>query len=407
MNHAASRSPRPSPPVTGHVADRVIVIGAGAWGTPAALQLQDRGYAVTLVERFEAGSPLASSGGNSRLWRLADTEPWRARMLARTPDAFERLGTRVGAPVYRRTGMLWRDGPSLPAARASIAEIGVSHTEVPAAAVGDFVPGLRPDGRDALFVPDAGVVFADVLLERTLAAFIAAGGAYRPQSEVVAVDSASGLATVTLADGDTLEAEQVLVTAGPGSGPILHSLGLDITLTPYLEQVVYFGDPSAQPPAPDLPAIFDGPVGDVPGIYAMPSGDAGYKVGLDQPLRPLAAGVLGDDLDRAEVPERTEIIRARVARDLAHVAPVVLATQVCTWTDSADGDYVIGRVRPEVTIACGDSGEGFKVSALLGELLADLVTGTPIDEETARRWSPSRFVTGSPGKIGPSAMGRH
>ncbi len=386
---------------------RIIVIGAGAWGTPAALQLQDRGFAVTLIERFDAGSVFASSGGSSRLWRLADTEPWRARMLAGTVGAFERLGKRVGTPVFRHTGMLWRDDLSLPAARESIAAIGIAHTEVPADHVGDFIPGLRPDGRDAIFVPDAGVVHADVLISRALAAFTAAGGTYLPQTEVVGVSTANGLATVALASGDALDAEQVLVTAGPGSGPILRTLGLDISLTPYLEQVVYFGDPLQRPPAPDLPALFDGPTDSVPGIYAMPSGDAGYKVGLDTPLRPLSGGTLGDDLDRAEVPERTELIRARVERDLARVSPLVLNTQVCTWTDSADGDYVIGRVRPEVTIACGDSGEGFKVSALLGELLADLVTGVPVDDELAGRWSPTRFTAELPAKSGPSAMGRH
>lgn len=386
---------------------RIIVIGAGAWGTPAALQLQDRGYAVTLIERFEAGSIFASSGGSSRLWRLADTEPWRARMLAGTVGAFERLGERVGEPVFRHTGMLWRDMPSLPAARAAIAAIGIAHTEVPADEVGDFIPGLRPDGRDAIFVPDAGVVLADVLLSRTLAAFIAAGGTYLPQTEVVGVSTAGGLATVALAGGAELDAEQVLITAGPGSGAILQSLGLDISLTPYLEQVVYFGDPLQRPPAPDLPALFDGPTESVPGIYAMPSGGAGYKVGLDTPLRPLAGGTLGDDLGRAEVPERTEVIRARVERDLTHVTPTVLDTQVCTWTDSADGDYVIGRVRPEVTIACGDSGEGFKVSALLGELLADVVTNVPVDVELMQHWSPERFAADAPAKTGPSAMGRH
>lgn len=381
---------------------RVIVVGAGAWGLPAALELQDRGWQVTLIERFEPGSPFASNGGSSRLWRLADTQVWRARAMAETLAAMERLGDRLGAPIHSTTGLVWRDDQSLPAVAEALASIGQPVEHIDPDRVGEVFAGLRPDGRPALWVAQGGVVHADRLLGGALAAFTAVGGEYLPATRVTAIDPDPAAPRVTLASGETREADQILMAAGPGTRELLPGLDIDLPLTPYIEQVVHLGGPGG----PALPGLVDCPIGDTPGIYAMPDGDRGYKVGLDQPLRALAGGTLGDDLDRAAWPERTEIIRARVARDLTAVEPRVRATQVCTWTDSGDGDFIVGRVHSGVTLACGDSGEGFKYAAFMGQYLADLVEGGAGDPEYQLRWNPDRF-RGQAAREGFSAIGRH
>ena len=387
--------------------ERAIVVGGGAWGLPAALRLQDLGWQVTLLERFEPGGPFASNGGSSRLWRLSDTQVWRARAMLGTLGAMERLGDRLGEPVFRRTGLLWRDDESLPAVAESLASIGQPVERIGADRVGEVFTGLRPDGRDALLVEQAGIVHADRLLGGALRAFIAAGGDYRPDSRVTRIDPGATSARATLADGTVLEAEQLLLAAGPGTAELLPGLGLRLPLTPYIEQVVYLGDPALSPPAPDLPGLVDCPIGDAPGIYAMPNGSAGYKVGLDQPLRSLAGGTLGDDLDRTPVPERTETIRARIERDLTAIPPTVLGAQVCTWTDSGDGDFAVGRTHPTVVLACGDSGEGFKYAAFMGEYLADLVAGGAGDPEFQAHWDPRRFDDDPTPRAHFAAIGRH
>lgn len=387
--------------------ERAIVVGGGAWGLPAALRLQDLGWQVTLLERFEPGGPFASNGGSSRLWRLSDTQVWRARAMLGTLGAMERLGDRLGEPVFRRTGLLWRDDESLPAVAESLASIGQPVERIGADRVGEVFTGLRPDGRDALLVEQAGVVHADRLLGGALRAFVAAGGEYLPDSRVVRIEPGSTSARAILADGTAHEAEQLLLAAGPGTAELLPGLGLRLPLPPYIEQVVYLGDPALTPPAPDLPGLVDCPIGDAPGIYAMPNGSAGYKVGLDQPLRSLAGGTLGDDLDRTPVPERTETIRARIERDLTAIPPTVLGAQVCTWTDSGDGDFAVGRTHPTVVLACGDSGEGFKYAAFMGEYLADLVVGGAGDPEFQAHWDPRRFDDDPTPRAHFAAIGRH
>ncbi|MFN7151113.1 MAG: FAD-dependent oxidoreductase, partial [Microthrixaceae bacterium] len=41
----------------------VVVVGAGAWGLPAAAELAGRGHRVTLVDRFGPANVWASSPG--------------------------------------------------------------------------------------------------------------------------------------------------------------------------------------------------------------------------------------------------------------------------------------------------------------------------------------------------------
>lgn len=385
----------------------VLVVGAGAWGLPSALQLQDRGYSVTLVDRFAPGSGYASNGGSTRLWRLADTQIWRSRAMLGTLSAMERLSTRLDQQVFRRTGMIWRDDLSLSATSEALTSIGQSYEYVESEDVGEYFPGLRPDGRDALFVNEAGIVHADRLLHGALEAFVDAGGQYLPHSRVTSIDPGSESVSIRVDSGETLHADQLLLTAGPGTPELLPGLDMRLPLRAYIEQVVYFGNDGAKPPAPDLPALVDCAAGDGPGMYAMPNGLQGYKAGTDHPLRALENGMLGEDLDRTASPERTEAIRARVERDLTAVPPHVLATQVCTWTDTPDGDFIIGRTHPTVVIACGDSGEGFKYSAFMGEYLADLVDRDESDAEFQKYWDPARFGDTIDQPHTVSSIGRH
>lgn len=384
-----------------------IVIGAGAWGLPAALELQDRGWSVTLIERFEPGNPYASNGGSTRLWRLADPQVWRTEVLRETVTAMDQLSERLGVAVYRRTGLLWRDTESLPEVAAALAAVGEPCDRVTAEDVGGVFPGLRPDGRDALYSAEAGVVLIDQLLQGALAAFVAAGGEYRPSTRVTGIRAGEQSARVTVEDGTELTAAQVLIAAGPGTRELLTHLDMGLPLKPYAEQLVYFGNPTEQPPAPDLPSLVDCPTADEPGIYAMPNGDRGYKVGLDEPLRALAGGTLGDDLNRDDAPERIERIRARIERDIRSLTPTVLSAQVCTWTDSGDGDFIISRTHPSVVLACGDSGEGFKFAAFMGPYLADLIEGGAGDARLQLHWAPERFAGASTPREHFDAIGRH
>jgi sarcosine oxidase len=366
---------------------RVIVVGAGAWGLPAAAELARRGHAVTIVDQHGVGNALGSSGGASRIWRLSHPDALMVRLAERSVDAWRDVERRTGRELLLRRGLLWRAG-NVGAVAQALAGEGVVHVEVPAADVGRWFPGLRPDGVDALWQQDAGVVLAAASLDAHLGLLRDAGGALRTGDRVSGVDTDDRGVRLTLSSGERLDADVAVLAPGPWAAPLLRELGLTLDLGPVLEQVAYV---TGRPGWEDLPCLYEGERGGEPGMYAMPTPGIGYKIGIDLPLR----GFRADEDARAPDPARDAEVEARVARDLGALEPRVLSSQVCTWTESPDGGFVVDRLLDgRVVLACGDSGAGFKFSALMGQVLADLAEDRTVDADVAAL-GLARFAYGS------------
>ena len=359
--------------MTGRNRRTAVVVGAGAWGLPAAAQLALRGHEVTLIDRYGVANRLSSSSGPTRVWRHADTTPVLCRLGLRSVGAMDRLAERSKVEVYRRVGVLWRDhDPSR--LLTTLGEEGVEHVEVDAADVGRWLPGLVPDERPAVWTPLGGCVLAAASMAAQAQLFRDAGGRLL-RDEAVGLDAVRG--TVELRAAGRMVADVVVVAPGPGAVRLLPMLDVSVPLAPRLAQVVHFGSPEAPHRYDDVPCLFEGEYGASPGFYSMPTPGRGYKIGLDEPVRDWTP----DDLDRTPSERLTEATAIEAAR-LGFITDPVLDAQICSWTDSPDGLFVIDRV-DRVVLAYGDSGAGFKFSALMGEVLADLAEGADPDDDVA------------------------
>src|SRR5215212_2542 len=103
---------------------RVVVIGAGAFGGWAALELRRRGAHVTLLDAWGPGNARASSGGETRVIRatygartIYTKMAWRAMALWQAHDAAWDRG------FFRKTGALWMFGKDDAFGRASAATL--------------------------------------------------------------------------------------------------------------------------------------------------------------------------------------------------------------------------------------------------------------------------------------------
>lgn len=372
---------------------KVIVVGAGAWGLPAAATLQRRGHQVTLVDKYGIGSPLSSSTGPTRIWRLTHPDAIRVRLAQRAVEAQRRLTADSGAQTLTTQGLLWRDEFTYPLATAALTDAGVPFTEVDPDDVGSFMPGLRPDGRPAIWQEDAGAVLAEAALRAQYMLFCRAGGQVR---EGVAITEVSERSTGVRASGPGFEqdADAVVLAAGPAMQQLLPALGVAVALLPLLLQVAHFGQADDPHRSDRLPCLIEGPTPEQPGLYAMPTPGVGYKVGIDAPIRDLLPG----DLDRTPDPDQLEQLRLRVARDLTGVVPQVVDAAVCSWTLAPDNRFIIDALPTGVVVAAGDSGEGFKFSALMGQVLADLVEGKDVGDDI-RTFGLHRFADGTGARV--------
>jgi len=51
--------------------------------------------------------------------------------------------------------------------------------------------------------------------------------------------------------------------------------------------------------------------------------------------------------------------------------------ETCLYTNTPDGEFVLDRLGP-IVVGSPCSGHGFKFAPLIGKILADMATGTPI-----------------------------
>jgi glycine/D-amino acid oxidase-like deaminating enzyme len=354
------------------------VVGAGAFGGWTALELRRRGARVTLVDAWGPGNARASSGGETRIIRATygaravyTRMAVRAMALWRAHDMTWRRG------FFRRTGALWMFGNDDAFGRASAAALRAEELPIeeltPQAAASRF-PQISFDGtiQSVLWEPEAGYLFARSACEHVLECFMAEGGQYR-QSAVpapVRIDE-SPLRRMTVDEGPAIEADAFVFACGPWLGRLFPDL-VGKRVTPTRQEVYYFGTPpgDARFLDPSMPVWVDYRERF---IYGIPgNANRGFKVADD------TSGPAFDPTDGARDATPAGIAAARAFLSLrfpALAAAPLLGSEVCQYEATPDSHFIIDRhpAVPNVWIAGGGSGHGFKMGPAIGERLASHV----------------------------------
>jgi sarcosine oxidase len=181
--------------------------------------------------------------------------------------------------------------------------------------------------------------------------------------------------TVTTEKGN-YETDRLLLAAGSYGKPLLDPTGA--SLSPKRVTVHW-----AESPPGDSYALGRFPVN----FWQVPDGDGRalefYSLpycGADRRVKVAVHYPLPDvDLDAAQpgsIPEETARIRAICSAYLPELAGVSMSADVCLYTMTPDGDFYLGPL-PEYPHVCAVAlaGHGFKFAPVLGEGLADLLTG--------------------------------
>jgi sarcosine oxidase len=366
---------------------RNVVVGAGAMGSAAAYHLARRGAPILLVEQFRVGHDRGSSHGAARITRHSYADPHYAGLMPEAFRCWKALEADAGQCLYVRTGGV-TFGPATTGYVARVAGnldvLGVPHRLMTARELGSALPAFRvPEGYEAVFEPDAGLLAASkaVALEVALARRL--GGErteVREDCPIRRIDLEAEKPTL-LADDLRITADRLIVTAGAWVKHLLPGLG--IPLQPTRQQVLYFrpADPAAFAIGRFPVFIYKG-AAELDEFYGMPA-CLGCDVKVARHGGPDADP---DTEDRLVGEPYQEIVRAFLQRHIPDLAsaPVSL-TETCLYTVAPGDRFVLGTLpgRPDVIVASPCSGHGFKFSNLIGRVLADLaIEGqTPIDIE--------------------------
>ena len=349
---------------------RVLVVGAGIVGLSAARALKKAGHDPVVLDQGPIPNPIASSNDHHRLIRLAHSEgDGRNVIIHEAYAAWDELWRDLGRSHYVETGMLLTARQPTDWAvscRAGFDRMGTPHEIWDNATLASRLPFLALTGADwGLYMAKGGALLADRILHGLADWLRAAGVELREHAEAVAVDGRS----VTLEGGERLTADAVVSAVGAWSGKLLTELAP--SLNPRRAVVAYLRPPAELAEAwARSPCLLD--FGGKSDIYLVrPMEGLGLKFGSGAHSRSA-----DPDLPRTLRPDEPESLLAFLRpflRDFDRYAFV--EARVCWTCNSPDERFMCGVREDGVAYAAGCSGQMFKFGAVIGQKLAEAVTG--------------------------------
>jgi len=356
----------------------VAVIGAGAFGGWTALELLRRGARVTLIDGWGPGNSRATSGGETRVIRAAYTDPIYVRMARRALDLWLESEHAFGQKVFHRCGLLFMAQQQgldfVDTAARNFANESITHEVLDRATLERRYPQMAFDGIEkAVFEPDAGYLLARRSCALVADAFVAAGGRYVRQQARPLGDVGGKVASIRLADDTTVAADTFVFACGPWLKFLFPDV-LDKALAVTRQEIIFFGTPADDRRFDEgmLPIWAD--LSDRL-WYGIPGNEErGFKIGNDTRGPPF------DPTNGDRTPTEAGIADARAFMERRFPtiarAPLVEA-RVCQYEQTPDAHFIVDKHprAPNVWLAGGGSGHGYKHGPAIGEHIAMRVLG--------------------------------
>jgi len=351
-----------------------IVLGLGGMGSATLFHLARRGLRVLGVERFDLVHEYGSSHGLTRIIRLAYWEhPTYVALLRRAYELWRELQGLAGEQLLHITGSVDagpEGGAIFEGALASSRLHGLAHEVMDGDELHRRYPGYRlPQRIRCLYQPDGGFLLPERCDVAHVEQALALGAEVRCREEVLDWEANGGRVRVRTSRG-AYEAGRLVICAGPWASKLIPELaGLAV---PERQVLAWL-----QPTRPERfrPASF--PVFNLEveegRFYGFPSFlIPGFKFGK---YHHRGERVDPDTVNREPEPADEELLRSFARRYFPEGAGPTLMLKACMFTNTPDRHFILDHHTeyPEVAIAAGFSGHGYKFCSVIGEVMADLV----------------------------------
>jgi sarcosine oxidase len=371
----------------------VIVLGLGGMGSAAACHLAARGHRVLGLEQFTSPHDRGSSHGETRVIRQAYFEsPAYVPLLLRAYELWRELERATGRTLLNLCGGLMLGPPGsdvVAGSTRSAVEHGLPHELLDARGIqGRFPPFRPPQGTAGLFEKNAGFIFTEAAVQAHLDRARQLGAQLQFEEEVLGWEPTSH-GVRTRSSRGRYEAQRLVITAGPWTAQVLSDLRLPLEVE---RQVLYWFEPKGDV-EPFLPGrfpifIFEAANGLLPyGVPAVDGAAGGVKVSLYR--SPQAQLCTPATVRRTISMEEIERMREEIGGLIPALAGKFVKGATCLYTNTPDRHFILDAHPglPQVSLAAGFSGHGYKFCSVVGEILADLAE----DGRTRHDLSPFRL----------------
>ena len=358
----------------------VVIVGGGIWGLSTAYHLARAGWTdVQVLERNDALFDETTSQAAGLVGQIRAT-PLMRRAIRYAIDLFLDFERETGHdPGFRQVGsLLLARTPE----RMTSFEDHVEHANssgVEARFVdGVLMSGLAPhldtsQVEGGYFVPEDGYLDPRECAQAFRGAAEDLGVRIRTGTTVTDLSIADGRVMGVETDGGFVEAEHVVVTAGPWTGTLAKMAGHRAAMVPIRHQRVTTVPVSGIPEHHPVVRVTDA------SCYLRPE-EGGYLYGFFEPDPTSYGPELPLDFHTAEIEEPVQVMEEARER-LASVFPVLEGLGIAAYkrgltTFAPDGAYLIGPV-PQVEglyAATGCAALGIAGSAAVGSWLAGWIT---------------------------------
>ncbi|WP_027963872.1 N-methyl-L-tryptophan oxidase [Halalkalibacillus halophilus] len=352
----------------------VIIIGAGSMGMAAGYYLAKQNKKVLLIDSNQPPHSEGSHHGDTRLIRHAYGEgDSYVPMALRAQELWYELEELSGEELFVKTGVLNIGDPNssfIKNVQLSSELYNLSVETLTSSEINRRWPGFDINSElIGCFERNSGVLMSDRIVQVYRDLALNAGATLLTSSRVEAIESSQGSVNVR-ADGETYTSEQLIVTAGKGTNQILSLLDKKLPLQPVRKTFSWFTSDEVVYGEDKFPGWAYDAHGHT--FYGFPSVEGeGLKIGrhdggraLPDPTQLKPFGSYSED---------EQEVSDQASRIFSQLTPH-REGKVCTYTNTPDGDFIIDHLptHPNITVACGFSGHGFKFASVIGEILVDL-----------------------------------
>lgn len=351
-----------------------VVVGAGGFGSSALFHLAQRGCRVLGIEQFGIAHSLGSSHGETRIIRQAYFEHVNyVPLLKRAYVLWDELQVRTRQSLFHRCGLMITGMPHSIAVNGTLAAARQYQLEVESLPVDEarrrFPCYQFRDDFGVAFEQNAGFLNVENCVAALLKCATDCGAELRIHEKVLEIVPTGNSVRITT-NRDTYFAGKVVVTAGAWTSQLLAELSVPLRV---LRKPMFWYEAAGDLFRPENNPCFFFDL-DEGQFYGFPQLDGrtikvAEHTGGQTVIDP-------STVDRELTPDDTRPVHRFLKNHLSVSSGQMEKHAVCLYTMSPDHHFIVDHspMSPQIVLAAGFSGHGFKFTTVLGEALADLAT---------------------------------